>query len=214
MPKDSFGLNYIYPTKSGGETWEMNNNNFNSDPRHSGDDAEDNGTSWTWSGSGIRSGIATSSGFDDGACETDHQVCLERGYMQDANDWRNFEFGGYAIVADSADDEMVLYGRGGRHTGDGNPDGCKGSAYKCDIDMNSGDIRFAKESWHVSYEFSEWHTGVNDVNAWFGWKLMIYNSQDNKSAIMECWIDQGAGENNYQMMFRHTDSGDWSSAGG
>jgi hypothetical protein len=134
--------------------------------------------------------------------------------MQSANDWKNIEFGGHAMITDEADDEAVLYVRGANHTGDGWEEGCLGSAYKCDIDMGSGDIRYAKESWHVQYDFTSFHSGVQNPGSWFGWKFIVYNSQDGKSVIMETWIDQTAGQNNWQDLFRHTDSGDWSSSGG
>lgn len=213
MPQDSFGIDYIYPSKQNGEHWEMNNDNFNSDSRIQGDDADDKGDYWEWSGSGIRTGVTPSSGYNRSDCNPNHQENKERGYLANPEDWKNCEFGGHVRITDEASDEAVLFLRGGHHTGDGWSEGCCGTAYKSDIDMQNGDHRYAKEEWHVSYDFTSWKNAVNDPGDWFGWKFITYNSQNGESVILETWIDQNA-DNNWQKLDSMTDSGNWSNNGG
>ena len=75
--------------------------------------------------------------------------------MQSSKDWKNVEMTGYVKVnSGQSGENFAWYARGGRHTGNGNPEGCEGVAYKADLGYD-GRTRFAKEQWHVSYDFTD-----------------------------------------------------------
>jgi hypothetical protein len=62
------------------------------------------------------------------------------------------------------------------HTGSGSPEGCEGVAYEGSLSYTGGDVRWAKEQWHVSYVFQPWRSSPADSDGKFvGFKVAIYN---------------------------------------
>lgn len=88
--------------------------------------------SWKMKSTKVRMNVYTSTGYNSANIPTlDHSVLASKGYMLAPNDWTNFEMTMYANENTSpTNDNFVPYGRGGRHTGSGAPDGCEGPSLK------------------------------------------------------------------------------------
>ncbi len=216
---DKFGIKKIYPLKSGGEEWYMDMNNPNGDNRFNPQNSisKNSDGSWKMKSSKVRMGVYTSSGYSSSKIPTlDHSKIASKGYMLAPNDWKNFEMTMYTKVNKAgSDDNFAPYGRGGRHTGGGAPEGCEGSAYKGDL-FFSGKVRFAKEQWHVSYVFTNYETGTSSIKGkWVGFKFVLYNFQDSngKTAVkMEFWLDK-SNDGNFVKVDENVDKGGWGNAG-
>jgi hypothetical protein len=216
---DKFGIKKLYPTKSGGEEWYMNMANPQGDSRFNPQNTitKNSDGSWKMKSSKVRMGVYTSSGYSSSKIPTiDHSKILAKGYMMAPNDWKNFEMTMYTKVNKAgSDDNFAPYGRGGRHTGGGYPEGCEGSAYKGDI-FFSGKVRFAKEQWHVSYVFTDYKSGTSSIKGkWIGFKYVLYNFQLNgKTAVkMELYLDKN-NDGNFVKVDESVDKGGWGNTGG
>ena len=135
--------------------------------------------------------------------------------MLASNDWRNFEMTQY-VKANTfpSDDDFAPYGRGGRHTGSGAPEGCEGSSMKGDV-FFSGKVRFAKEQWHVSYVFTNVKTATSSVeDKWVGIKFVVYNFVENSKVVvkMELWLDTN-NNGNFVKVDENVDRGGWGTEG-
>ena len=217
MVDDKFGVKKIYPTKAAGQEWFLSDDP-DSDSRFK-PDGNVNGNAndgFSVSDNGqIRHGVYTTSGYNEGNTTEDHAKAASRGYMQDANDWRNVEITGYIFHQNpSSGDEYVWFCRGGRHT-DPKP-WCRGCSYKCDISFE-GEARFAKEQWHVSYVFTDWKDVTNSIrNRWIGWKFCCYNVDIGGGKLgvkLEAWLDDD-NNNNWVKVNEYTDKGGWGDEGG
>ena len=172
--------------------------------------------SWKVTDTQVRYGIYTSSGYDHDKITTlNHASLAQKGYMQLSSDWKNFEITGYVKVIDGQSGEnFAWYGRGGRHTGDGYPEGCEGSAYKGDLDYD-GRTRFAKEQWHVSYVFTPHKQPIGSIeDRWVGFKTIMWNTIQNGVTVvrMQIWLDNN-NNNNWIKVDERTDSGGWGNEG-
>jgi hypothetical protein len=219
---DQFGITQIYPEKAGGgETWFMNMQNPNNDPRTDpGTDLDLNQDgSWNVQDDQVRYNVFTSSGYHPEDIETyDHSALATQGYMQYPNDWKNVEMTGIVRVNSGDDSEnFAWYDRGGRHY----DEGCEGSAYKADL-YYDGRVRVAKEQWHVSYVFSSTTTpspSASSFDRFIGFKAMIYNHQLAGETVVttEIWVDRNPDsptlKNNWQKVYTFTDSGGFGSDG-
>jgi len=218
--EDPFGIQKIYPTKSGGEEWFMDMTD-GKDPRSSPPSMTKNSDgSFKVKSSKVRYGAFTTSGYDQDEIETlNHGTIAHNGYMQSPNDWRDVEMTGYVKVNNGDSDEnFAFYARGGRHTGDGNPEGCEGSAYKGDLGYD-GRVRFAKEQWHVSYAFTDHKRAMSSIeDKWVGLKSIMYNMGQNGETVvkMEIWLDKnedGKQDGPWVKVDENIDSGGWGSSG-
>jgi hypothetical protein len=218
---DPFGIQKIYPTKAGGEEWFMDMTD-GQDPRSKPPSLEKNSDgSFKVTSSKVRYGVFTSSGYDPKIIKSLDQADLEqKGFMQSTNDWKNFEMTGYVKVnSGDSGENFAWYGRGGRHTGSGNPDGCEGTAYKGDL-FYDGRVRFAKEQWHVSYVFTDHKNPMSSIeDKWVGFKTMMWNMiQNGKTVVkMEIWVDKNEdGKQNgpWVKVDENIDNGGWGSEGG
>jgi len=214
------------PTKTGGETWFMDDDNLNHDSRFRlGGDVNSikRNSDGSWScddNNKVRLNITTTAGYNQKDIERDHSKCSSRGYMMNPKDWRNIEITAYFFLEDAKqEDQFVLYCRGGTHTGNNEAPGvgCEGFAYKCDLFFH-GDVRFAKEQWHVSYVFgNQKDVGIKDITGrWVGMKFIVYNEVKGGKTIvhMEQWIDDKADKQGWVQVNTQTDSGGWGSKGG
>jgi hypothetical protein len=212
---DPFGINKIYPTKTGGEEWYMDMTD-GQDPRSRPPSMTKNSDgSWRVTSSQVRYNVFTSTGYNPNAIEIDQGVLEQRGYMQSPNDWKNVEMTGYVKMNTGASDNFAWYNRGGRHTGSGYPDGCEGTGYKGDLFYN-GRTRIAKEQWHVSYVFSPTTSAVNSIeDRWVGFKYVVYNFQENGETFvkMENWIDNN-NNGNWVKIYDYVDRGGWGNEAG
>jgi hypothetical protein len=226
---DPFGIRKIYQTKAGGEEWYMNMANPTNDPRTRPPSMTLNppGCSpsdpcWRVTSTQVRYNVFTSSGYNPSQITTlDHSELEQKGYMQSPNDWKNVEMTGYVrVVTDNTDTEnFVWYARGGRHTGNGAPEGCEGSSIKGDLFYN-GRVRFAKEQWHVSYVFRPTTTATTDIeDRWVGFKTMMWNTVQSGGRFMEMelWMDKnldGLQNGPWERVYQTSDTGGWGDEGG
>jgi hypothetical protein len=215
---DQFGIIKLYPTKNNGEEWYMNMNNPLGDSRFNPQNTltKNPDGSWKMKSTQVRMNVYTSTGYNSANIPTlDHSVIASKGYMLAPNDWRNFEMTQYVKVNTSpSDDNFAPYGRGGRHTGSGPPEGCEGSSIKGDV-FFSGKVRFAKEQWHVSYVFTSLKTATSSIeDKWVGIKFIVYNFvENNKIAVKtELWLDTN-NNGNFVKVDENVDRGSWGTEG-
>ena len=216
---DKFGIKEIYPTKPGGEEWFMNMQDPNHDKRTSPPSMTQNSDgSWKVTSGKVRYGVFTSTGYhpDQIKYKTDQKAMEKQGYMQSPNDWKNIEMTGQVkFVSGDSGDSWTWYARGGTHTGSGNPAGCEGTAYKADLFYGSGQVRYAKEQWHVHYLFTGSKPSPAISNGKFvGFKAAMYNIiQNGQTAVkLEIWVDPN-NNNSWQKVYEHVDSGGWGDDG-
>jgi hypothetical protein len=215
---DQFGIIKLYPTKNNGEEWFMNMDNPLGDSRFNPQNTltKNPDGSWKMKSTQVRMNVYTSTGYNSANIPTlDHSVIASKGYMLAPNDWRNFEMTQYVKVNTSpSDDNFAPYGRGGRHTGSGPPEGCEGSSIKGDV-FFSGKVRFAKEQWHVSYVFTSLKTATSSIeDKWVGIKFIVYNFvENNKIAVKtELWLDTN-NNGNFVKVDENVDRGSWGTEG-
>ena len=216
--KDQFGIIKLYPTKNNGEEWFINMDNPLADSRFNPQNTitKNPDGSWKMKSTQVRMNVYTSTGYDSNAIPTlDHSVIESKGYMLAPNDWRNFEMTQYVKVNTfPSDDNFSPYGRGGRHTGSGPPEGCEGSSMKGDV-FFSGKVRFAKEQWHVSYVFTSLKTATGSIeDKWVGIKFIVYNFVENNKVVVktELWLDTN-NSGNFVKVDENVDRGGWGTEG-
>jgi hypothetical protein len=233
---DKFGIEKIYPSKMGGEEWFMNMDNVFDDNQFypfgvSHSKLEDFNLKIIQNGDGswnlkskdnlakVRMNIHTSEGYHPEQIETlDHAELEEKGYMQSEKDWKNVEITGYIKLNNNnvplSEGRFTWYTRGGHHT---ESEPCEGVAYKGDI-FFSGDTRFAKEQWHVSYFFTDIKTDLKPIKGkWIGYKFVLYNvenqSDPSKTIVkMENWIDYN-NNGKWVKINEYIDKGKWGDSG-
>ena len=217
---DVFGIKKIYPTKAGGEEWFMDMTDGR-DTRSSPPSLTKNSDgSFKVRSTQVRYGVYTTSGYNPGEIETlNHGLIAQNGFMQSPNDWKNVEMTGYVKVnSGQSGENFAWYARGGRHTGDGNPEGCEGSAYKPDL-YYDGRVRFAKEQWHVSYVFTDHKRPISSIeDKWVGFKGVMWNTVQNGQTVvkMEIWLDanvDGMQNGPWLRVDENTDAGGWGNSG-
>ncbi len=207
---DTFGVKMIYPTKAGGETWFLKTDAL-TDSRFDPQDAITRNAdgSWKMKSTQVRMHALTSAGYSSSKIPTyDRDVLAGRGYMQAANDWKNVEMTGFIKVnaVSDASDNFAWYARGGRHT-----DGlaCEGSSYKGSLHYD-GRVRWQKESWHVSYEQTDYKPGTTALKGrWVGFKSIMKNVLYNgKPAVkLEMWLNENADKVTWKKVYDITDYG-------
>jgi hypothetical protein len=218
---DPFGIEKIYPTKPGSEDdeWFMDMSD-GQDPRSRPPSLEKNSDgSFKVTSGQVRYGVFTTSGYNPEDVELDHGVLAERGYMQSPNDWKDFEITGYVKVNEGDSGEnFAWYGRGGRHTGSGYPEGCEGSSLKGDL-YYDGRTRFAKEQWHVSYVFTDHKRPMDSIEGkWVGFKTIMWNMEQGGETVvkMEIWVDKNEDGNEdgpWEKVDETIDAGGWGDEG-
>ncbi|MGE0869217.1 MAG: hypothetical protein AB7P03_11665 [Kofleriaceae bacterium] len=135
--------------------------------------------------------------------ETNQGDALQRGYMCSENDWYAYEMTGYLQLVDAAssddDQDWVLYGGGGRHTGNSLPVGCEGSAYKTSYHYVNAQVRVRKENYHVNYFNRHWKDVAGGLDysqhkdKWLGLKMVRYEIvRDGQRGLrIEQYVDLG-----------------------
>jgi hypothetical protein len=245
---DKFGIEKLYPTKTGvggGEEWYMDMLDPMDDERFIPINTVLNKTlypfytltrntedgSWkltsTTPETKVRMHVFTSTGYNQSKIATyDHTELEDKGYMQSPNDWKNIEMTGYVKLNDfdSIEEKFQWFNRGGIHYTSTEPNAqpCEGVGYKGNL-FYSGHVRFAKEQWHVSYEFTE----KEEVDAladssikgkWIGYKYVVYNIEQNNNnrmtvVKMENWLDIDNNGKDWIKVNEYLDDGGWGDKG-
>jgi hypothetical protein len=154
----------------------------------------DNDGSWkitsTTQETKVRMHVFTSTGYNQSKIATyDHSELASKGYMQSPNDWKNIEMTGYVKLNDDnfdPNEKFQWFNRGGIHytsTKEPNSQPCEGVGYKGNLFYSGDDVRFAKEQWHVSYEFTEKKKAATGSSLIEGkrieYKFVVYNIEEN-----------------------------------
>jgi hypothetical protein len=224
---DKFGVKMLYPTKSGGSTWFMDSNNLGGDSRVeiTGTIKRVSGDVWngkhdtTHNPSTFRVAVESNSGYADSVSQPHaehHGTMAQNGYMQDKNDWRNFEMTGYFRVNSVTDqgEEITMYGRGGRHSSNTTKQECQGTAYKTSLKY-AGGTKFAKEYYHdggAGYVFpsvSQKFSVGSIIGKWIGMKTVMRNQKDasNKTVVkIQVYLDTKLNQG-WQLWYEITDTG-------
>ena len=213
--KDLFGIDKIYPTKEGGREWYIDMENPFSDDLFSStfdrNITEQQDGSWRIAGPAVRLNVGT---------------------PPNTEVWKNVEITGYAKVlgpipstsltnSEMADDngsggdgeeqdfasDLDWRARGGRHN-DEHP--CQGTAYTGTIDID-GNVRWKKEIWHTGgYTDARAVDKATDsiVGRWIGWKVVIYNIDNNTAVKLESYLDD-KNSNEWIKVTDLVDDGGW-----
>ncbi|HZH13658.1 MAG TPA: carbohydrate-binding protein [Archangium sp.] len=213
---DAFGVAMLYPTKAGGEVWTLA-----ADPRT--DARFDPQTpltrnrdgSWKVRDKQVRMHVYTSTGYDTAAIATyDREALASSGFMQAPNDWKNVEMTGYVRVNSGGkrDENLSWQARGGEHS-DGRP--CEGSAYHGAFHYD-GQVRWQKESWHVSYASSPYVQATSALRGrWVGFKAIMRNeptAEGTMAVHLELWLDTKADGVSWVKVYDMVDDGRWGGA--
>jgi hypothetical protein len=193
----------IYPTKQGGREWYLDINN----PLE--DEIFAPGTKITklQDGSWL---------VGEGSSNGNYQVRMNAITPLGQDEWKNVEITGYVKVIDTASDDddaaspegaINWYARGGRHS-DSVP--CEGTSLK-GISRINGLAGWQKGIWHTGgYTKTRAVVNVTDpiLHKWIGWKVVIYNINNDTAVKMESYLDENA-NNNWRKVTELVDNGGW-----
>ena len=193
---DIFGINEIYPTRPGGREWFLNSD----DPRSDGiffitsdkNITRQSDGSWLINSSEVRMNVDTPPGTQE---------------------WKNVEITGYAkilsVIDSNKETDLAWFARSGRHS---NESPCQGTGLIGGIHTD-GTVEWKKE-----ILFREGYTDgrarakvVVDpiIGRWIGWKVVMYNINNNSAVKMESYIDN-KNTNYWVQVTNLTDNGGWS----
>ena len=195
----NFKVKEIYPTKQNGKEWFINLDDPTADgifdPQSKLTQQPDG--SWQIKGRG-------------GSGKYEDQVRMNVNTPKGEQQWKNVEITGYAKVmsAESSKDRLDWYARGARHSS-GVP--CEGTSLKGNIRVN-GEVFWQKEIWHTGGYTNEKARAVATENSlldrWIGWKVVIYNINNDKAVKMESYLDD-KNNNNWKKVTELIDKGGW-----
>jgi hypothetical protein len=194
--EDIFGIKEIYPTRPEGREWFLNSE----DPRSDGifyitsdkNITKQNDGSWLINSSEVRMNVDTPPGLSE---------------------WKNVEITGYARILSAIDpskeNDLAWFARSGIHS---NKSPCEGTGLIGGIHAD-GTVEWKKE-----ILFREGYTDGRDkakvvvdpiIGRWIGWKVVMYNTNNNIAVKMESYIDNK--DTNYWVQVTNlTDNGGWS----
>lgn len=194
--EDIFGIKEIYPTRPEGREWFLNSE----DPRSDGifyitsdkNITKQSNGSWLINSSEVRMNVDTPPGLSE---------------------WKNVEITGYArilsVIDPSKENDLAWFARSGIHS---NKSPCEGTGLIGGIHTD-GTVEWKKE-----ILFREGYTDgrakakvVVDpiIGRWIGWKVVMYNINNNSAVKMESYIDNK--DTNYWVQVTNlTDNGGWS----
>jgi hypothetical protein len=194
---DIFGILEIYPTKPGGREWFIDMDNPTGDPgfRPGSNITRQSDGSWQISGR-----------LDNGKYG---EVRMEILRLPGSEEWKNVEMTGYAKIVPTmnSNDSLVWSVRGGRHN---NTVPCEGTALKGGIDVN-GTVSWLKEIWHTggyTTKLAEAQVTNSIIGRWIGWKVVVYNMNNDTAVKMESYLDDKA-NNHWLKVTDLIDNGGW-----
>lgn len=179
LESDNFGIREIYPTKEKGREWYLNMEN----PK------EDEHFSITFNPNITRQ--------EDGSWRISTPVVrMNVNTLEGETNWKNVEMTGYAkiagVIANSSnkviENDLTWYARGGKHNQE---IPCEATAYMGGL-YDNGKVGWKKELWFVGgYTDERQSEKVTNslVDRWVGWKVVIYNINDNSEVKLESYID-------------------------
>jgi hypothetical protein len=195
---DKFGILEIYPTKLGGREWFIDMNRPVEDPGFTPGSNITRQLDGSWQINGrLENGTYVG------------EVRMEVSRLPGTNEWKNVEMTGYAkiVPTNNPNDSLVWSIRGGRHN---NTVPCEGTALKGEIDIN-GTVSWVKEIWHTGgYTNKRAETQVTEpiIGRWIGWKVVVYNMNNDTAVKMESYLDDRA-NNHWIKVTDLIDSGGW-----
>ena len=219
--QDPFGVNEIYPTKENGREWFVNMQNPVEDESFeiSSDvpilrSAVDN-EAWLINDTQIRMNIITPEGEQPWRdIEMTGYFKIRSIYDPDApiqneeNGDGNGNGGGEG-ESDALVPDLTLRARGGEHSND-NP--CEGTALNGSIDILKREAFWKKEIWHTGgYTDSKGSASATDsplLGRWIGWKVIMYNINNDTGVKMESYIDDN-NTNQWRKVNEVIDEGGW-----
>jgi hypothetical protein len=198
-PKHLFKVKEIYPTKPGGIEWFIDMNHPLSDGIFDPGSRIKKQPDGSWR---INGNFKPDSRSED-------QVRMTVGTPDGKEQWKNVEITGYArvISADSDSDDLDWYARGGTHNSDFP---CEGTALKGTISVD-GEVSWLKEIWHTGgyTRPKDTHKATDPIlDRWIGWKVVMYNINDNKAVKMESYLDNND-DNHWKKVSELVDAGGW-----
>jgi F5/8 type C domain len=210
------GVQMIYPTVAGGETWYFNPNNpvdgqFDS---NGAEISKNSDGSWHLKPGTTRMNVYTNSAglLSDNQRSNmatyDFSALAQKGYWYKPTDWKNVEATGYFKVSSSSSGDGISFvTRSVRHS-NAIHDGCGGSSYHNNIRFD-GTFQYKKEMWHVNYDIlSPTKNGIGSImNKWVGFKGVVYNLPDG-TVKLESYVDKD-NNNHWQKVEELVDSGHW-----
>ena len=194
--EDKFGIKEIYPTRPDGREWFLNSE----DPRSDGifyitsdkNITKQSDGSWLINSSEVRMNVDTPPGVSV---------------------WKNVEITGYArilsVIDSNKENDLAWFARSGIHS---NKSPCEGTGLIGGIHTD-GTVEWKKE-----ILFREGYTDgrarakvVVDpiIGRWIGWKVVMYNINNNSAVKMESYIDN-KNTNYWVQVTNLTDNGGWS----
>ncbi len=210
--KDIFGVEEIYPTAKDGREWFIDMQDPLSDESFS-----------------ITSNVPIVKNSEDGLSWSinDTQIRMNVDTPANVQPWKNIEMTGYIKIksvydthqenkggTDNGDSEslapdLTWRARGGSHNNE-NP--CEGTALNGGIDVVNMEAAWKKEIWHTGgYTDSRGSakaTENNLLDRWIGWKIIIYNQDNDSSVKMESFIDDN-NDNEWKKVNEIIDDGGW-----
>ena len=194
----NFKVREIYATKQNGREWFINLDDPTADrifDPQSKITREPDG-SWQIKGRG-------------GSGKYEDQVRMNVNTPKGQQQWKNVEITGYAkvISTESSIDRLSWYARGGRHS---SSVPCEGTSLKADMRVN-GEVFWQKEIWHTGgYTDERAKAKVTDsiLGRWIGWKVVMYNINNDTAVKMESYLDD-KNNNNWKKVTELIDNGGW-----
>ena len=195
---DKFGIREIYPTKENGREWYMNMENPKDDQNFSitfnPNLTRQVDGSWRISVPVVRMNVKT---------------------LEGESNWKNVEMTGYvkivSVIENSSnkviENDLTWYARGGKH----NPEfPCEATAYMGGL-YDNGKVGWKKELWFVGgYTDEKQSNKVTNslVDRWIGWKVVIYNVNNNSEVKLESYLDN-TNSNYWVKVTNVVDDGGW-----
>jgi hypothetical protein len=210
------GIQMIYPTAAGGETWFFNPNNPEDGQfDENGANIEKNADgSWHVPPGTTRMDVFTKSAglLSDqqrsNFATYDYSELARVGYWLQPSDWKNIEITGYfKVTSTNSGDGISFVSRSVRHS-TAVQDGCGGSSYHNNIRFD-GTFQFKKEMWHVNYDIlPPTKDGIGSImDKWVGFKGIVYNLPDG-TVKLESYVDKD-NNNHWEKVQELVDVGDW-----
>ena len=195
---DKFGIREIYPTKENGREWYVNMENPKDDQNFSitfnPNLTRQVDGSWRISVPVVRMNVKT---------------------LEGESNWKNVEMTGYvkivSVIENSInkviENDLTWYARGGKH----NPEfPCEATAYMGGL-YDNGKVGWKKELWFVGgYTDEKQSNKVTNslVDRWIGWKVVIYNVNNNSEVKLESYLDN-TNSNYWVKVTNLVDDGGW-----
>lgn len=210
------GVQMIYPTAPGGETWFFNQNNSDDGQfdENGANIKKNTDGSWHVPPGTTRMDVFTKSAglLSDqqrsNFATYDYSELDRIGYWSQPSDWKNIEATGYfKVTSTSSGDGISFVSRSVRHS-NSIQDGCGGSSYHNNIRFE-GTFQYKKEMWHVNYAIlPPSKDGIGSImNKWVGFKGVVYNLPDG-SVKLESYVDKD-NNNQWQKVQELEDTGNW-----